>query len=39
VIVESKYNGKKYILELLDVLHVPENRNNLLSLGRWETMG
>jgi hypothetical protein len=39
VIVKSKYNGKKYILKLLDMLHVPKNRNNLLSLRRWEMMG
>ena len=37
--IQSKYNGKIYILKLLDVLHVPENRNNLLSLGHWETDG
>jgi len=28
-----------YILELHDVLHVLDNHNNLLSLGRWETVG
>ena len=34
--LRSKCDGKTYILELYDVLHVPGNRNNLLSLGRWE---
>jgi len=28
----SEYNGHTYILELKDVLHVPDNRNSLLSL-------
>src|SRR5712691_11018552 len=37
--VESECDGKKCILELQDVLHVPENHNNLLSLGRWEAIG
>jgi len=32
----SECNGHTYVLELQDVLHVPNNRNNLLSLGRWE---
>ncbi len=31
--VQSECDGTIYILELQDVLHVPENRNNLLSLG------
>jgi hypothetical protein len=29
-------DGRTYILELQNVLHVPNNRNNLLSLGQWE---
>ena len=29
----SECNGHTYVLELQDVLHVPNNRNNLLSLG------
>ena len=33
----SEYNGHTYILELKDVLHVPNNQNSLLSLRRWET--
>jgi len=32
--LRSECDGKTYILELYDVLHVPGNRNNLLSLGR-----
>jgi len=35
----SECDGKMYILELHDVLHVPDNRNNLLSLRQWETAG
>jgi len=35
----SKCDGKMYILELHNVLHVLDNHNNLLSLGRWETVG
>ena len=34
--LRSECDGKIYILELYDVLHVPGNCNNLLSLGRWE---
>jgi hypothetical protein len=30
--VISMCNGQKYILELKEVLHVPNNRNNLVSL-------
>jgi len=37
--LQSECDGKTYILELHNVLHVPDNRNNLLSLGRWETAG
>ena len=37
--LKSKCNGRTYILELKNVLHVPKNRNNLLSLGKWETNG
>jgi len=35
----SEYNGHTYVLELQNVLHVPDNRNNLMSLGQWETDG
>ena len=37
--LRSECDNKTYILELHDVLHIPDNRNNLLSLGRWETAG
>jgi len=37
--LQSECDGKIYILELHDILHVPGNRNNLLSLGRWEVAG
>jgi hypothetical protein len=29
----------KYTLELQDVLYIPTNRNNLLSLGKWDKGG
>ena len=35
----SSYNGHKYILELENVLYIPTNRNNLISLGRWDKAG
>jgi hypothetical protein len=31
--------GHKYTLTLNDVLYIPGNRNNLISLGRWEAAG
>jgi len=37
--LQLECDGKTYILELHDILHVPDNHNNLLSLGRWETAG
>jgi len=37
--LKSKCDGWTYILKLKNVLHVPKNRNNLLSLGKWETNG
>jgi len=37
--LKSECDRKTYILELKNVLHVPKNRNNLLSLGKWETNG
>ena len=35
----SECNNRTYILKLQNVLHVPKNRNNLLSLGKWEKEG
>jgi hypothetical protein len=35
----SSYKGRKYILELKDVLYIPTNRNNLISLGKWDKAG
>ena len=32
-------NGHKYILQLEDVLYIPNNRNNLISLGKWDQRG
>ena len=37
--LESRYNNKKYILILQNVLYIPTNRNNLLSLGKWDAAG
>ena len=37
--VKSECNNRTYILELKNVLHVPKNKNNLLSLGKWEREG
>ena len=37
--LESEYGGQQYVLRLTDVLHIPSNRNNLLSLGRWDDAG
>ncbi len=37
--LQSLYKGRKIILELTDVLYVPDNRHNLLSLGRWDRDG
>jgi len=37
--LKSECDGHTYILELTNVLHVPKNKNNLLSLGKWEKQG
>ena len=37
--VKSECDNRTYILELKNVLHVPTNKNNLLSLGKWEREG
>ena len=39
VILISTFNGQRYILRLEDVIHVPEQTNNLISLGRWDKSG
>jgi hypothetical protein len=39
VILESTYKGHKYTLMLKDILYIPRNKNNLISLGKWEAMG
>ena len=36
VIIGALYNNKLHKITLNDVLYVPNNRHNLLSLGRWE---
>ena len=37
--LEAIYVNRKYILELKNVLYIPTNRNNLISLGRWDKAG
>ena len=37
--LRSECDGNVFILELTNVLYVPGNKNNLLSLGRWEKEG
>ena len=39
VILNSKCDGKIYMIELRDVLHVPSNRNSLFAAGNWEQCG
>ena len=36
VLLESQVNNQIFILKLESVLHVPTNRNGLVSLGRWD---
>ena len=37
--LESRYKNKTFILKLENVLHIPTNRNNLISLGKWDAAG
>ena len=37
--IQSYCDGHTYTLQLQDVLHVPGNRNNLISLGQWDSDG
>jgi transposase InsO family protein len=39
VILHTEFQGRKYSLQLESVLYIPTNKNNLLSLGRWEKGG
>src|ERR1700723_419999 len=39
VILNSHCNGVDWTLKLENVLHVPGQRNNLISLGRWDKAG
>jgi len=34
--IQSLYEGRTYTLKLEDVLYVPDNQHNLISLGRWD---
>jgi len=36
VVLESKCDGLTHVLRLRNVLHIPSNMNNLISLGKWE---
>jgi len=35
----SSYEGHNYVIHLQNVLHIPTNQNNLISLGRWDKVG
>jgi GAG-pre-integrase domain len=39
VIIETTQDGKVHKLALKNVLHVPNNRHNIISLGRWAHAG
>lgn len=39
VLLKSCQNGQVFTLWLENVLYIPTNRNNLLSLGRWDDAG
>ena len=39
IYLQSRCDRYLHTIELNNALHVPENRNNLLSLGRWEQAG
>src|ERR1700735_707137 len=37
--LESTIDGNTYVLKLEDVLYIPSNNQNLISLGRWDKAG
>jgi hypothetical protein len=37
--LESVYKGCKYTLTLNDILYIPRNKNNLISLRCWKAAG
>lgn len=37
--LKSIFKGQKYTLTLKDILYIPGNKNNLISLGCWEAAG
>jgi Reverse transcriptase (RNA-dependent DNA polymerase)/gag-polypeptide of LTR copia-type/Integrase core domain/GAG-pre-integrase domain len=37
--LRSSYQGRNHTLELKNVLYIPTNRNNLISLGKWDKAG
>jgi len=39
VFLNSECNRKVHTIELRDILHVPNNQNNLLAAGNWEQCG
>lgn len=36
--LESKYKGHTYAMTFTNILHIPSNKNNLISLERWDTV-
>jgi hypothetical protein len=39
IVLNSEFDGQKRLMTLQNVLHIPTNRNNLISLGRWDGAG
>ena len=39
ILLETICKGHRYNLQLEHILHIPSNRNNLLSLGQWDNAG
>jgi hypothetical protein len=37
--LETVCDGSRYVLQLKNVLHIPNNQNSLISLGRWDGAG
>jgi hypothetical protein len=37
--LQTHYQGKTHNIKLKDILYIPDNRNNLLSLGQWARAG
>jgi len=39
ITLKSTFNKRNFTLTLKDVLYIPRNKNNLISLERWEATG